>query len=203
MITRVRGILLEKTPPRVVVELSHGLAYELEVSMTTFYRLADIGKEVIFETHLQVREDAHVLYGFLQAEERSLFRALIKVNGIGPKVALSILSSMETTAFIECILENNKGALERIPGIGKKTAERLILEMQDRLSEWKTVLPSAVSNLSQNELGSGREKMILEAANALVSLGYKVSEARRAVTESAKNNHSLETIIQHALRGMG
>lgn len=196
MIARLRGILLEKSPPHLLIDVQ-GLAYELQASMFSCYRLPAIGQEVILHTHLVVREDAHLLYGFFEAQERTLFRDLIKVNGIGPKVALAILSGIEPDAFVTSVMQNNTDSLVRIPGIGKKTAERLVIEMKDRLKSWKT---ESGENISQTVLTSDQPTQ--EAISALLALGYKPAEARQAVLTAAKEHQSSEMIIRHALRGM-
>ncbi|MFZ1101230.1 MAG: Holliday junction branch migration protein RuvA, partial [Steroidobacteraceae bacterium] len=133
MIGAVRGRLASKTPPQLTVDVG-GLGYELEAPMSTFYRLPAVGEEVRLLTHLVVREDAHVLYGFATEEERRLFRSLIRVSGVGPKIALALLSGISVAAFAECVQKEDIAALTRVPGVGRKTAERLIIEMRDRLA---------------------------------------------------------------------
>jgi len=196
MIGRLRGILLEKAPPHLLIDVQ-GLAYELQASMFSFYRLPPVGQEVILHTHLVVREDAHLLYGFLDLQERALFRGLLKVSGVGPKVALAILSGIEPDAFVTSVMQNNADSLVRIPGIGKKTAERLVMEMRDRLNDWETKIGTAISPVAVNH-----EQPTQEAINALLALGYKPAEARQAVAAAAKEHQSSEAIIRHALRGM-
>ena len=136
MIGRLRGILLEKQPPQLLLDLN-GICYELQAPMSTFYRLPEIGQSITLYTHLIVREDAHLLYGFSQEHERTLFRTLIKVSGVGPKSALTILSGIEADAFVRCVMDNDVASLSPLPGIGKKTAERLVVEMRDRLADWQ------------------------------------------------------------------
>lgn len=198
MIGRLRGILLEKSPPHLLVDV-HGLAYELDAPMFSFYRLPAVGEEVVLYTHLVVREDVHLLYGFSQEQERVLFRSLIKVSGVGPKLALSILSGIEPDAFVDCITHDDSDSLVRIPGVGRKTAERLIVEMRDRLQDWKV---GSGAGLPQNASLSVDKKPIQEATSALIALGYKPAEARRAVNEAAKEHQSSEAIIRYALRSM-
>ena len=193
MIGRLRGILLEKNPPRLLVEV-HGLAYELDAPMFSFYRLPMIGAEVTLFTHLIVREDAQLLYGFAEERERLLFRHLIKVSAIGPKLALAILSGIEPDNFVDCISNNDTASLTRIPGIGKKTAERLIIEMRDRLSDWiYTQAERNTKSLSTSDHASQ------EAISALVSLGYKPNEARQAVSKLATENQSIRRINSSGL----
>lgn len=198
MIGRLKGILLEKTPPSLLVDVS-GVAYELDAPMFTFYRLPEINQEVILHTHLVVREDAQLLYGFSQERERALFRSLIKVSSVGPKLALAILSGIEPDAFVICVMHNDTDSLVRIPGIGKKTAERLIIEMRDRLHDWQ---PQTPGNTAPNLEVSTADKATQEAISALVSLGYKPHEARQAVSQVAPQYQSSEEIIRHALRSM-
>lgn len=198
MIGRLRGILLEKAPPHLLLDVS-GIAYEISAPMFTFYRLPEVGEAVTLHTHLVVREDAQLLYGFAQERERLLFRSLIKVSAIGPKSALAILSGIEPDTFVDCIMNNDSDSLVRIPGIGKKTAERLIVEMRDRLSDWK--LDNTENSSTTINITTG-DKNVQEAISALVSLGYKPLEARRAVTQISKDHESSEELIRHALRGM-
>jgi Holliday junction DNA helicase, RuvA subunit len=197
MIGRLRGILLDKKPPQLLLEAG-GVGYEVEAPMSTFYQLPATGVEVVLHTHLVVRDDAHLLFGFASERERSLFRALIKVNGVGAKMALAILSGMNADAFARCIQEGDTASLTRLPGIGKKTAERLIVEMRDRLADWQEagVLP-VVMALPTAEV---RDE-IKDAVSALVSLGYKPPEASRMVSSVSTDGRSSEEIIREALKG--
>jgi Holliday junction DNA helicase RuvA len=197
MIGRLKGILLEKTPPQLLLDVN-GVAYELHAPMFTFYRIPDIGQEVVLHTHLVVREDAQLLYGFSQERERALFRSLIKVSAVGPKLALAILSGIEPDQFVECILNSDSDSLVRVPGIGRKTAERLLIEMRDRLADWQT---TTGSNTVKIPLNAG-DKITQDATSALIALGYKPVEARRAVTQIAQDHQTSEELIRHALRGM-
>lgn len=204
MIGRLRGILIEKRAPWLVVELSNGLGYELEAPMSTFYRLPELNQPVILYTHQVVREDAHLLYGFAEMRERVLFRTLIKVNGVGPKLALTILSNFEPQAFVLCINHGDSASLTRIPGVGKKTAERLIIEMRDKLAD-----PFALENTNENlipasftlnAVQTASNSASQEAIHALVALGYKPVEASRAVSKIEATNLSCEDIIRQALK---
>src|SRR5688572_17609541 len=145
MIGQIRGILIEKQPPSLVVDV-HGVGYDIDAPMSTFFQLPDVGCEVTLLTHFVVREDAHHLYGFYTREERQLFRSLLKVNGVGPKLALTILSSITPDEFVHCVLSNDAASLVRLPGVGKKTAERLIIEMRDKLSDWH---PGSLAGVTQ------------------------------------------------------
>jgi Holliday junction DNA helicase RuvA len=201
MIGRIYGILLEKQPPHLLIDVV-GVGYEIEAPMSTFYQLPELGQKVTLHTHLAVREDAHVLYGFYELRERSLFRQLIKVNGVGPKLALTILSSIDPDQFVHSILGNDATQLVRLPGIGKKTAERLIIEMRDRLKSWhedgSTLLP-LLPQVDKPFLRNAEQ----EAISALLSLGYKPQEASRAISQ-VENKESLacEQIIRNALKNL-
>ena len=192
MIGQLRGIILEKQPPLLLLNVN-GVGYEIDAPMSTFYRLPDVGQEIILHTHLIVREDAHHLYGFSDKEERTLFRTLLKVNGVGPRMALTILSSMDAQAFARCIVQNDVASLVNLPGVGKKTAERLIIEMRDKIKLWqdKTATPptSSVRNL-----------IVQDAISALIALGYKPQEANRVVSKVDDGILSSEDIIRRALQ---
>ena len=156
MIGRLRGILLEKQPPEVLLDVS-GVGYEIQLPMSSFYSLPELGLEAIIYTHFVVREDAQLLYGFADKHERAMFRELIKVNGVGPKLALAILSGMSANQFVQCIHNDAVTTLVKLPGVGKKTAERLVVEMKDRLKNWSGAdLLTAESDKSafENDLGS-------------------------------------------------
>lgn len=197
MIGRLRGTLLDKKPPQLLLEVG-GVGYEVEAPMSTFYQLPASGSEIILHTHLVVREDAHLLFGFASERERSLFRALLKVNGVGAKMALAILSGMNADTFARCIQENDTASLTRLPGIGKKTAERLIVEMRDRLADWQEagVLPVVMAV----PMAEARDE-VKDAVSALVSLGYKPPEASRMVSGVITDGRSSEEIIREALKG--
>lgn len=204
MIGRIRGILIEKLAPDIVVEVQ-GVGYEIQSPMSTIYQLPALGNEVALYTHLVVREDAHLLYGFLSLDERHMFRSLIKISGVGPKMALAILSGMAVDEFVKTVRNNDIAALVRMPGIGKKTAERLVVEMKDRLTDWgQTAAVSAASIATATAIPSDRQ-MSQEAETALVSLGYKPQEAARVITQVLKFNSDLqrsEDLIRLALRSM-
>lgn len=198
MIGRITGILLETQPPWLVVDVA-GIGYELEASMTTLVALPGLGERVSLYTHLTVREDAHLLYGFAREQERALFRALIKVNGVGPKLALAILSGMDEDAFVRCVMDDDIKSLTRLPGVGKKTAERLIIEMRDRFPDWQH--PGAAATLPSGTAlsvsGDTRDPLV-DAEAALVSLGYKPTEASRMLS-GLEQQGSTEAIIKAAL----
>jgi holliday junction DNA helicase RuvA len=194
LIGSLRGRLAAKLPPHLLLEVG-GVGYEIEAPMSTFYGLPAVGAEVHLLTHLVVREDAHVLYGFATADERRLFRSLLKVSGVGPKIALGILSGVSVEAFAQCVTANDVAALTRIPGVGRKTAERLVVEMRDRLA----ALALAQDTWSSTAAGgTGSEG---EAFSALVALGYKPAEATRLIKAAGPGTGSTEELIRRALQG--
>lgn len=199
MIGSLRGRIAIKAPPQLLLEVG-GVGYELEAPMSTFYGLPGVGEEVRLLTHLVVREDAQVLYGFATAAERHLFRNLLKVSGVGPKIALGILSGTTVEGFAACVSSNDTAALTRIPGIGRKTAERLIIEMRDRLSGDEL---AAVPGFIPESATGGAEG---EAFSALVALGYKPAEASRLIKAAGGSGDSdaaatTEDLIRRALQG--
>lgn len=196
MINHLHGLLVEKQPPLLVIDVQ-GVGYELLAPLSTFERLPDLNQTVKLLTHLSVREDTQVLYGFSNDAERSLFRTLIRVNGVGPKLALSILSTMDLTSFVQCVHDNNIQRLTRIPGVGKKTAERLIVEMRDRLANWSTNQPTATTT-SLRTLGI--ISPVDDAISALIALGYKPQEASRWVQAVAEEGLTSEVLIRRALQ---
>lgn len=197
MIGRLVGKLVEKVPPELMVDVN-GVGYELTASMTTFYDLPAVGENVVLYTHFQVKEDAHSLYAFISKDERALFRVLIKVNGVGPKMALSVLSSMSSSELIQFVQESDVSALTRIPGVGKKTAERLIIELRDKLGQAaKTDLFATPSVLKQVKTDPRQE-----AEAALIALGYKPQEAARAIAQVPVTSDSSEQVIKMALKNM-
>jgi len=198
MIGRIRGIILEKHPPHLLLDV-HGVGYEIEAPMTTFYKLPEVGAEVSIFTHLAVREDAHLLFGFASEDERRMFRALIKVNGVGARMALTILSGIESADFAACVQRGDSERLVRLPGVGKKTAERLIVEMRDRIRDWNFVPTAADREASPGPAGPDNTP-VYEAESALIALGYKPQEASRFVNAVAKEGMSSETIIREALK---
>lgn len=197
MIGRLSGVLLYKKPPELMVEVN-GVGYEVAAPMSTFYQLPETGSQVTLHTHLVVREDAQLLYGFATENERELFRSLLKVSGVGPKVALAILSGVSVDDFVRCVRDGDASRLVRLPGIGKKTAERLIVEMKDRVDGWgvsKETKPSAAA-----EPISIANSPIHEAVAALVSLGYSPPEASKMITRLETQGRTSEQIIRAALQ---
>ena len=190
MIGRLRGTLLAKQPPALVVDVN-GVGYELEAPMSTFFDLPETGREVALFTHYAVKEDTAVLYGFLREGERTLFRALQKVSGIGAKISLAVLSGVSTDEFARLIQQGDVAALTRIPGIGKKTAERMLVELRDRVSD---LGPAAGAS------GVVPKDPVSEATVALQTLGYKPAEATRLVRDAAAPGDRAEEIIRKALK---
>lgn len=197
MIGRIVGTLVEKSPPELLVDVG-GVGYEISSPMTTIYDLPPVGGTVTLFTHLLVKEDSHTLYGFIDKNERALFRVLIKVNGIGPKMALAVLSSMSAEELIGNVQDSDVSALTRIPGVGKKTAERLIIELRDKLGQAaKTDLFSAPAVLRQVQADPRQE-----AEAALISLGYKPQEAAKAIAGVPVDAANSEDVIKAALKSM-
>ena len=200
MIGRLRGTLAEKHPPFLILDVG-GVGYEVEVPMTTLYRLPSVGEPLTLHTHLVVREDAQLLYGFAEKREREFFRELIRLNGVGPKLALALMSGLEVDELVRCVQAGDTSTLVKVPGVGKKTAERLLVELKDRFKAWETlpgmtalvIEPSSVSPVSSAES---------DALSALISLGYKPQEASRAVAAVKEDGLSSEEMIRRALKGM-
>jgi holliday junction DNA helicase RuvA len=193
----LRGKLAFKAPPLLMLDVN-GVGYEVEAPMTTFYNLPTIGSEIMLHTHLVVREDAHILFGFSTEADRSMFRTLIKVNGVGPKLALTILSGQSAEEFHRCIHNNDTQTLVRLPGVGKKTAERLVIEMRDRLPNLSDSVDSSVTNVDKVHLINNPKQ---EAISALCSLGYKPLDAGKMVQNIVVEGKSCEDIIRLALQG--
>lgn len=205
MIGRIKGILLDKQTSQILVDVN-GVAYEIEVPLNTLFQLPALGEEVILSTHFVVREDAQLLYGFFELKERTLFRILIKINGVGPKMAIAILSSMNANELVRHVHNNDVDALVKIPGVGKKTAERLIIELRDKLKDWELDSNSATG--IQGTTGQMHSSSIHDAEAALVSLGYKPKDADKAVSsavkalEQEKQEVSSEALIRLALKNI-
>jgi Holliday junction DNA helicase RuvA len=194
MIGRLRGILVSKQPPWLLLEVG-GVGYDVEVPMSTLYDLPAVGQEVTLLTHHAVKDDGVALYGFLREDERALFRHLLKVSGIGAKIALAVLSGASTDEFARRVHAGDVAALTRIPGIGKKTAERIVVELRDRVDHLGVSLPGAAPGL-----GAVPQDAAAEATSALQQLGYKPAEVARLVQKAAADGDSAEAIIRKALR---
>ncbi len=204
MIGRLRGIILEKQPPEMLIEVN-GIGYEVHMPMSCFYELPNIGEEAIVYTHFVVREDAQLLYGFNTVNERALFREVIKANGVGPKLGLGILSGMTATQFVSCVEREDISTLVKLPGVGKKTAERLVVEMKDRLKGWGAgdlftpFTDAATPDVGLRSHSNGAEE---EAVSALIALGYKPAQASKVVAQIYKNGMSSEDVIRESLKSM-
>ena len=198
MIGRLRGLLIEKRPPRLLVEC-HGVGYEVDAPMTTIWALPDLNVEVILHTHLVVREDAQSLYGFATLAERELFQSLLKVSGVGAKMALTVLSGMQVDEFVSSVQRGDATRLTALPGIGKKTAERLIVEMRDRVSDWA---PVGGVSISSSPGTPPPTDAVADAVSGLIALGYKPQEASRLVHAIDTENKTTDAIIREVLRGL-
>ncbi len=195
MIGRLSGVMLEKTPPQVLLEVQ-GVGYEIDVPMSTFYNLPNVGERVTHYTHLVVREDAHLLYGFSRESQRQLFRSLLKVNGVGPRVALAVLSGLSEQELLLCLTHEDIARLTKVPGIGRKTAERLVMELRDKVDLNMSPAPGTARP-------AGRPvDPAQEAVSALIALGYKPAEASRAISNLPHEDMKSEDLIRQALKGL-
>ena len=199
MIGRLRGTIIERQPPKVLIEVG-GVGYEVFMPMTCFYELPDNGQEIIILTHFVVREDAQILYGFNHEQERELFRELIKVNGVGPKLALAILSGMSAQQFIAAVEQGELKTLVKLPGVGTKTAERLIVEMKDRVKRFSEELSNVSTIVANGNVKKSSNQIESEAVCALIALGYKPQEASRIISKVIKPEMDSETLIREALK---
>ena len=200
MIGRLTGVLAAKRAPQILVDC-HGVGYEVDVSMTTYYQLPDVGEQVSIWTHLQIKDDAHTLIGFTSEQERKLFRQLIRVNGVGPKMALTILSGIDNQAFAICVTQNDISTLTRLPGVGKKTAERLIIEMRDKVDEFAGSVD--LINIAGAANAGGPDSYKNEAVEALQALGYKPQDAEKMIKQAELANNDIDsasTLIRKALQ---
>jgi len=193
MIGRLTGVLARSTPPSLLIDVN-GVAYEVEAPMSTFYDLPSVGERVTLYTHLVVRDDAHLLYGFARESTRQLFRHLLKVNGVGPRVALAVLSGLSEAELLACLAHEDIARLTKVPGIGRKTAERLVMELRDKVDLGATTTAA--------RLPSGPADPVQEAVSALIALGYKPGEASRAVNAVPGSDLRSEDIIRQALKGL-
>ena len=205
MIGRLSGIILEKQPPDLLLDVA-GVGYEVQLPLTSFYALPEVGKPAVIYTHFVVREDAQLLYGFSNQTERSLFRQLIKANGVGPKLALTILSGMTAQHFVRCVQFDDLSTLVKLPGVGKKTAERLVIEMRDRLKDWgvssNTPITDKMIMQDDEALFAPPASAEQDAISALFGLGYSQAQAAIAVQQQLKPGMSSEQLIKAALRSM-
>ena len=199
MIGQVEGTIIEKNPPEILVEVA-GITYEILVPMSTLYQLPESGEVVRLHTHFSVREDAQTLYGFYDAETKKMFRSLVRVNGVGPKMALGILSGMSVEDFVQTVRNNDSEAMVRMPGIGKKTAERLMIEMRDKMIEW-----GSDDNVGSDLSSQTKSSFTKDAEIAMINLGYKPQQAARAIAQVLKVNPEIndsEELIRFSLKSM-
>ena len=195
MIGHLKGQIISKNPPEILMEVG-GIGYELLCPMSTFYELGNSNDELLLFTHLSIKEDAHTLFGFISKDEKNIFRELIRVNGVGPKVALAILSHLSVTSLIECIATEDSDLLAKTPGIGKKTALKLIVELQDRLSKVELVS----SHSRTNRFRQSSNPNAKQAIEALQSLGFKTKEANKMVSKIEDKDLTTEQLIRLALQ---
>lgn len=199
MIGQIEGTIIEKNPPEILVEVA-GITYEILVPMSTLYQLPESGELVRLHTHFSVREDAQTLYGFFDAETKKMFRSLVRVNGVGPKMALGILSGMSVEDFVQAVRNNDSEAMVRMPGIGKKTAERLMIEMRDKIIEW-----GSDDNVGSDLSSQTKSSFTKDAEIAMINLGYKPQQAARAIAQVLKVNPEIndsEELIRFSLKSM-
>jgi|TARA_B110000037_G_scaffold131598_1_gene149414 Holliday junction DNA helicase RuvA len=191
MIGRLKGLLIESAPGQLLIDVG-GVGYEVEISLTTYVQVLETEGPVTVHTHLVVRDDAHLLYGFASIGEREMFRTLIKVNGVGPRMALGILSGLDSASFARAVTGNDVKALTALPGVGKKTAERLIIEMRDKVDSFDVSGLDNPSTMTNNA--------IEDAESALIGLGYRPQEAARAVSRVRDPAEDVESLIRQALK---
>lgn len=200
MIGRLSGILIQKQAPQLMIDVQ-GIGYEVQAPMSTFYQLPELDLPVVLLIHMVVREDAQLLYGFYSESERLLFKSLIKVNGVGPKLALTILSGISANEFVKVIRNNDESGLISLPGIGKKTAQRLIVEMKDRFDDWKSESPDDIDRFAAESRSLSSEQVIIkESVSALIALGYKPVEAGNMIRQLDTQDQSSEMLIKQALK---
>ena len=195
MIGHLKGRIINKNPPEVLIEVE-GIGYEVLCPMSTFYELDNLSEDILLFTHLSIKEDAHTLFGFITKDEKNVFRELIRVNGVGPKVALAILSNLSVNSLVQCISSEDADLLAKTPGIGKKTALKIIVELQDRLGK----LELSGSLVSSKEFKQSSNPNSRQAIEALQSLGFKVKEANKMVSKIDDQDLSTEQIIRLALQ---
>ncbi len=194
MIGFLRGQLLDKQPPWIILDVN-GVGYELEVPMSTLFQLPQVGQQLELHCHLVVREDAQLLYGFYSKRDRSMFRELIRLNGVGPKLALALMSSLNVDELISCVNNADTARLTQVPGVGKKTAERLLVELKGKFTDWE--VSQTTSNSSSAPSNNSAEQ---DALAALISLGYKPAEASRSIRAVFAENLNSEELIRLALQ---
>ncbi len=203
MIGYLRGTLLEKQPPHVLLDVN-GVGYELEVPMTTLFQLPEVGEPLVLHTHLVVREDAQLLYGFYSKRDRALFRELIRLNGVGPKLALALMSGLSVDELIQCVHAEDTARLMKVPGVGKKTADRLLVELKGRFENWDSTPLGGQTGMEPVQASAVTQAQNAEsdAVSALIGLGFKPAQASRAVSAVAEEDLNSEDLIRRALKSM-
>ena len=203
MIGYLRGTLLEKQPPHVLLDVN-GVGYELEVPMTTLFQLPEVGEPLVLHTHLVVREDAQLLYGFYTKRDRALFRELIRLNGVGPKLALALMSGLSVDELIQCVHAEDTARLMKVPGVGKKTADRLLVELKGRFENWNSTPLGGQAGMEPAQASAVTQAQNAEsdAVSALIGLGFKPAQASRAVSAVNEEGLSSEDLIRRALKSM-
>lgn len=203
MIGKLKGLVEEKNAPELLIDCN-GVCYEVQMPLTSFYQLPEVGQQTAVYIHFVVREDAQLLYGFANKTERLLFRQLIKTNGVGPKMALTVLSGMSAEQFVRCVINEDSTTLVKLPGVGKKTAERLIVELRDRLKDWgvEAIPPAAGAGQVIDDVFEMPASAFDDAVSALISLGYTSVQANKAIRKVHKEDMGSEALIKEALRAM-
>ncbi len=201
MIGRLLGVVVDKQAPDLLIDIN-GVGYEVQLPLTSFYELPDIGQSATVYTHFVVREDAQLLYGFSSKQERALFRMLIKANGVGPKLALTILSGLTAEQFVQCVEHDDITTLVKLPGVGKKTAERLLIEMRDRIKELNMAPSSSPSMPGMSINTALKSNGLDDAVSALVSLGYSPQQALKSAKAVYTEGDDSEVVIRNALKSM-
>jgi len=197
MIGRIQGVLLEKQAPQILVDIQ-GVGYDIQVPMNTYYQLPEPGVKILLHTHFVVREDAQILYGFYHLSDRHLFRQLIRVNGVGPKMALAILSGMNAEEFASSVINHDIAGLTRLPGVGKKTAERLVIEMKDKVEPIE--MDDSMPESEHSDTMTSNRQHERDAVSALVALGYSHQQSEKAVRNVSKQAQNSEQMIRLALK---
>ena len=201
MIGKLKGIIEDKQAPELLIDCG-GVCYEVQMPLTSFYQLPEVGQNAAVYIHFVVREDAQLLYGFANKTERLLFRQLIKTNGVGPKLALTVLSGMSAEQFVACVMNDDTTTLVKLPGVGKKTAERLIVELRDRLKDWGVEAPASMGIAIPEQIIAAPASAFDDAVSALIALGYTQAQANKAIKAVHNDELGSEELIKQALKAM-
>ena len=201
MIGKLKGIIEDKQAPEVLIDCA-GVCYEVQMPLTSFYQLPEVGQNAAIYIHFVVREDAQLLYGFANKTERLLFRQLIKTNGVGPKLALTVLSGMSAEQFVSCVMNDDTTTLVKLPGVGKKTAERLIVELRDRLKDWGVEAAASTGVAIPDQIIAAPASAFDDAVSALIALGYTQAQANKAIKAVHSDELGSEELIKQALKAM-